>query len=152
MVLVILGRWGRSVLNILVFQTFWSSKLPITHIHLLWSKKVKNVLEVYDSSVQLTKVWMLKIDGFDEASSRVFFYVQGKWSKLLYSNRTRQHKIDGGLCLHPRLPQLQKIFSLLHSHPLSSNEKWQWYSNLTFLVYLAVLTLASWIFLCQLKF
>ena len=38
------------------------------------------------------------------------------------------------------------------STPLSSSKKWQWHSNLTFLVYLAMLTLANWIFLCQLKF
>ena len=36
--------------------------------------------------------------------------------------------------------------------PLSSSKKLQWDSNLTFLVCLVMLTLASWIFLCQLKF
>ena len=36
--------------------------------------------------------------------------------------------------------------------PLSSSKKLQWDSNLTFLVCLVMLALASWIFLCQLKF
>ena len=38
--------------------------------------------------------------------------------------------------------------------PLSSRKKWQWDSNLTFLVYVrtvAMLTFASWIVQCQLK-
>ena len=32
------------------------------------------------------------------------------------------HKIDGGLCLHP-LPQPQRMVSLLHSHPSIQKKK-----------------------------
>ena len=77
----------------------------------------------------------------------------GKWSKLLHSNRTHQTtKIDGGVCLHP--PCLTSKDGVFIAQPplYPAVKKLQWDSNLAFLVCLVMLTLDSWIFLCQLKF
>ena len=61
------------------------------------------------------------------------------------------HKIVGGVCLHP--PCLTSKYGVYCiATPLSSSKKLQWDSNLAFLVCLVMPTLASWVFLCQLKF
>ena len=56
-------------------------------------------------------------------------------------------KIDGGLS--PFFLNLKRWYLYVYYKPSlywSSSNKWQWDSNVTFPIYLAMLTLANWIF------
>ena len=81
----------------------------------------------------------------------IYVFFLGKWSN--YHTRTGPTKPQNRWwCLRaPPLLNVKRWCLYCTATPLSSSKKLQWDSNLTFLVCLVMLTLASWIFLCQLK-